>query len=1365
MPLENTLNVSPYFDDYDQAKEYYKVLFKPGVSVQTRELNQLQTILQNQVEKFGDHIFKSGTILSGINFSYLPNYSYAKIVDTQIDGQPVLPSSYVDYFVKTDLNLTARVVNYADGLESKAPDLNTLYLQYTSSSDADTANSNTSYTTFSPGQILTVFSPEYPIFDVTINNGGLGFANSDAVTITSSIIVTGNTVAFSNGETLTSSAPGAPKVTVASINTTAIANTIVIQVRPRTVDLTNNSVNSTSWSLLAGYNVVGGSSGATANLVSFIGSGATGLMTTDAQGIIQNIILSNAGEDYTYLPTVTVKTTNTTATVGSLDLTPLNYKTKITVANAAVNAIGTGYAFGVSGGTIYQKGFFLNVDPQVVLVSKYDTVPDGLAVGFETTETIVTAYADETLYDNAANTTNYAAPGADRLQLTPTLVVQVAANIGSNSQFLSLAEWKEGQPFRENKTTVYSNIGDEMARRTRESQGNFVINPFEISSKEKSTANTTHIMTVIDPGAGYINGYRIESEYNTYIDFERATTQQTETNRSITVNYGNYIIVNELAGLFNFKAGATVNLYDTAKTYITSGTVGTSPTITPAGNQIGTARMRSLILDSGDPGTPSCKYRLYLFDVQMNAGYSFRIARSVFYDGTEDGIADIVLKTDATTGLPVAVIYDPTSDQMLFNAGQPAVSTITNVSYQYRTSSDTTLQLTSGGQLAIGPLGTGLTFPYSDGVLSSTNEKNFIIFPIANTESAANVSGTVAVTTTSNVATGTGTSFATDFNVGDFIKVNNTANTAQTAVRQITFITNSTSMGLNANAQYAITGNTAVVFYPAMYPLALETRSDRSITISGGSKTATLNITKTLASSVNAIAVYSVSKNNATPVTKTINRDLYVKLHTSNNTAGATGPWILGVPGVARLKNVYLGSNTTVNTSSTDVTKYFYIDVGDDENAYRSGKLVLTNKAALTLTANQFLMVKLDAFTTGGAEGFFTVDSYSINDTANLASSSATINTLEIPETVTKTGAYYDLRDTVDFRPYGSNTAVLSTTVAGASINPSSTFALSGDDQFFPTPDSTVTYDITYYVPRKDTITVDINSDFKHIVGVPSLNPLPPNITGTMLGLSVISVPPYPSLPLSLNAQTMRFASKQTGNDRGIVQSRVANYAITSAYGISQPRRYTMGDIGQLDFRLQTVEKRLTLNTVEQVIVNRAIPSAITPTVNRFKNAFFVDSFSDFSKAATTHREFACAIDYEKQAKPVLKPATQQLNFECQFDTSDVTTAAGVVGQTLMLPYTQESFIDQSVKSDVLGVDGHSVQFVGSISASPSSFSLLAEVKTVPDAPIITTTKVGVQPVIRVPAAVIDTSRGGDYSRGDPSRGGEGGGGMSGGPM
>ena len=1352
MPLENSYNVDPYFDDYDSAKDFYKVLFKPGVSVQTRELNQLQTILQSQIEKFGDNIFKSGTILSGVNFSYLPSYSFVKILDTQTDGQPSLPSSYVDYFVKTDLNLTARVINYQDGLESKIPDLKTLYLQYVSSSDADTANSNTSYTAFSPGQNLTVFSKDFPLFKVIINNGGLGVANADTVVVMSSITVTGNTVAFSNGETLTQSTTGA-KVTIASINTTAVANTIILQVKPRTVDLTNTSVTATGWTLSTGYNVVGGTSGATANVVTLIGSGGQGLITTDTQGIIQTITLSSSGNNYTYLPTVSVKTTNTSATVGSLDLAPQNYKTIVTVANAAVNAIGTGYAFGVSGGTIYQKGYFLKVDPQVAIISKYTTTPNNVAVGFITGESVVTAFADESLYDNASNTTNYAAPGADRLNLTPTLTVVTASDIGSNATFLSLAEWKDGQPFRENKTTVYSNIGDEMARRTREAQGNFVINPFEVSSKELSTANTTHIQAIVDPGAGYINGYRIISDYNTYLDVPRANTVETQTNRTVTINYGNYVVIKELAGLFSFKAGATVALYDTAKSYITNSTIGSDTNITPAGSQIGTARMRSLVLNSGSPGTSSCTYRMYLFDIQMNAGLSFRSVRSLYFNGTEDGIADVELTYDATTASNIAVLVDKSLDQMLFSAGQVAVSSIPSLTYQYRTSSDAALQLTSGGTLAIGPLASGLTFPYSDGVLSSTSERDFIVFPIANTQAAANATGSIAITSTSNVVVGTSTTFATDFVVGDFIKFINNANTAQTAVRQCTNITNSTSLSLNANVGLTATAN-AVIFYPAMYPLALEGRADRTVTISGSSKTATINLTKVLSGTVNAMAVFSVSKTNAAPVTKTINRDLYVKIHTSNNAAGANGPWSLGVPGIARLKKVYLGNNTAVNTSSTDITKYFYINVGDDENAYRSAHLVLANKTALTLTANQFMLVQFDAFTVGGQEGFFTVGSYSINDTANLASSTSTINTLEIPETVTKTGAYYDLRDTIDFRPYSTNTAVLSTTVAGASINPANTFALSGDDQFFPTPDSTATFDITYFLQRTDAVTVDVNSDFSYKVGVPSLTPKQPTSLGNSLLLGLVLVPPYPSLPYALNATTSQFASKQVGNDRGIIARRVDRFKLTTSYGRLgnlQPRRYSMQDIGRIERRLENVEYQLSLDNIEKSITGLSLPSGVTPTLNRFKNAFFVEGFNDFSRAASLHREFACSIDMQQTT---MKPLTKVLNFECQFDRTDGTTAANIInGRTLTLPYTQEVFVDQSIKSDVVGVDGHAIQFVGTIDVNPSSFSLLAEVEIVPDAPIIITYVVGAPPVVRD----TELSHGGNGGNGGNGRDSDGG--------
>ena len=58
-------NVTPYYDDYDEDKQFLRVLFRPGFAVQGRELTQLQTILQKQSSRLGDHIFKDGSKVLG----------------------------------------------------------------------------------------------------------------------------------------------------------------------------------------------------------------------------------------------------------------------------------------------------------------------------------------------------------------------------------------------------------------------------------------------------------------------------------------------------------------------------------------------------------------------------------------------------------------------------------------------------------------------------------------------------------------------------------------------------------------------------------------------------------------------------------------------------------------------------------------------------------------------------------------------------------------------------------------------------------------------------------------------------------------------------------------------------------------------------------------------------------------------------------------------------------------------------------------------------------------------------------------------------------------------------------------------------
>ncbi len=84
MPQKTNLNISPYYDDFNKDKNFYKVLFKPGYPVQARELTGLQSLLQNQVESFGKHIFKEGSMVIPGGIEYDPTYFSAKVNGTHL---------------------------------------------------------------------------------------------------------------------------------------------------------------------------------------------------------------------------------------------------------------------------------------------------------------------------------------------------------------------------------------------------------------------------------------------------------------------------------------------------------------------------------------------------------------------------------------------------------------------------------------------------------------------------------------------------------------------------------------------------------------------------------------------------------------------------------------------------------------------------------------------------------------------------------------------------------------------------------------------------------------------------------------------------------------------------------------------------------------------------------------------------------------------------------------------------------------------------------------------------------------------------------------------------------------------------------
>lgn len=124
------LNAEPYNDDFDESKNFYQILFKPGYSVQARELTQLQTILRDQVKKFGNHIFKHGSVVipghsrADIGVPYLKlesTYNTANVQVTSFIDKPIVgATSGVKAVVKKSVAATSTdaltfYVNYTSG--------------------------------------------------------------------------------------------------------------------------------------------------------------------------------------------------------------------------------------------------------------------------------------------------------------------------------------------------------------------------------------------------------------------------------------------------------------------------------------------------------------------------------------------------------------------------------------------------------------------------------------------------------------------------------------------------------------------------------------------------------------------------------------------------------------------------------------------------------------------------------------------------------------------------------------------------------------------------------------------------------------------------------------------------------------------------------------------------------------------------------------------------------------------------------------------------------------------------------------------------------------------------------------------------
>ena len=126
-------NVDPYYDDFDEEKNFHRILFKPGKAVQARELTQSQSILQNQITKFADHIFKQNSPVTGGQVTTNFNCYYIKVQPTFV-GVSIDINDF-DGLLLTNANGTvrARVVAVAPATGSEGEgDPPTLIVTYKS---------------------------------------------------------------------------------------------------------------------------------------------------------------------------------------------------------------------------------------------------------------------------------------------------------------------------------------------------------------------------------------------------------------------------------------------------------------------------------------------------------------------------------------------------------------------------------------------------------------------------------------------------------------------------------------------------------------------------------------------------------------------------------------------------------------------------------------------------------------------------------------------------------------------------------------------------------------------------------------------------------------------------------------------------------------------------------------------------------------------------------------------------------------------------------------------------------------------------------------------------------------------------------
>ena len=965
------------------------------------------------------------------------------------------------------------------------------------------------------------------------------------------------------------------------------------------------------------------------------------------------------------------------------------------VQAASSSSTGVGSIATIQQGVYYIKGHFVLVPEQKIILDKYTNTPS-YRIGLATTESVVTAEEDNTLFDNAQNSFNYAAPGAHRYYIDAVLT-KLSIDSTSDTDFIELIRVNAGQTQKIVDKSEYSYLEKEFAHRTYDESGNYTVKNFEIDVREYRNNNRGAWVT----GQVYLTGDVVTNSGKTYV----AKNSGTSLNNTPPTHTSGLVYDGSSGG-----SGTTGIQWEYNETpYYNRGIY------TPAvGSNLATNQANEAKLAIGlEPG----KAYVQGYEIEKPATEYVTVQKARDYVAVENSVIPATVGNYVlVTNLNGAPGVNSLTQVTLYNRVTSAVGTIPSGATAVGTARVRFMEYhngTIGAQTAIYKLGlfdvqmtSGYDFNrdvksvYHVGSADDVN-LNFT----ADVEGTATVgSGTLvrligsATAATSTTVTGTGTSFQTDLKVGDYIFLG-------TALRRVTAIASQVSLTIDSNA--TVTGVTldrvetqiyepenASLLFPFPY-YAIKTISDTNYTVyetftgtvssgsfsittssgtmasaadqdnytiidtsatSGGAVITPVSITPsgstttiTVNTSYNGRSVFviaAVNKSGAslTKKTKTLVPNA-TKTFTTQATAQVT-QLLLGKADGYRLISVKMKSGTFASSGSTysiDISDRFIWDDGQRSTHYDQARLILKNSYA---PPEAPIEVTFDYFTHGAGD-YFTKDSYvDISDYGALP--------------------YFQgiaLRDAIDFRPRIDD-AGTSYTGSNASIT------------LLPKRGIDITTDFSYYLARKTKIAIDFGGTFFAIDGVSSLNPGEPLDPTLGLVLYNLTLEPYTFGTLNNNVQVNRIDNK----------------------------RYTMRDIGKLEKRIDNLEYYTSLSLLEQQTESLNITDA--SGLDRFKNGFIVDNFAGHNTGDTSSPDYLCSIDMERaELRPFYTMQNVNLIESVSSDSARASAYYKLYGDVITLPVVDHlPIVKQAYASRLENINPFAVfTFLGDVKINPSS--------------------------------------------------------------